>query len=61
MIINQKIYDVCGQKLVWVVNTIGTTNMPSFIEIRELIQNSLFTEWPLYSLNKLEFWYPVTQ
>jgi len=41
VIINQKLYEVCGQKLVLVVSTIGTTNTPSFIKIREVTQNSL--------------------
>ena len=29
--------DISDQKLVWVVNTIGTTNTSSFIKIREAI------------------------
>ena len=41
VVINQKLCDVCGQKLVWVVSTIGTTNAPSFVKIREVTQNSL--------------------
>ena len=41
VVINQKLCDVCDQKLVWVVNTIGTTNTPSFVKIREVTQNSL--------------------
>ena len=41
VVINQKLCDVCGQKLVWVVNTIGTTNTLSFVKIREVTQNSL--------------------
>ena len=40
-VINQKPCDVCGQKLVWVVSTIGSTNTPSFIKIWEVTQNSL--------------------
>ena len=40
VVINQKICDVCGQKLVWVVSTIGTKNTSSFVKIRELTQNS---------------------
>ena len=41
VVINQKLCDVCVQKLVWMVSTIGTTNTPSFIKIREVTQNSL--------------------
>ena len=41
VVINQKLCDVCGQKLVWVVNTIRTTNTLSFVKIREVTQNSL--------------------
>ena len=43
VVINQKLCDVCGQKLVLVVSTIyvGTTNTPSFVKIREVTQNSL--------------------
>ena len=41
VVINQKPCDVCGQKLVWVVSTIGSTNTPSFVKIREVTQNSL--------------------
>ena len=41
VVINQKVCDVCGQKLVWVVSTIGTTNTISFVKIREVTQNSL--------------------
>ena len=41
VVINQKLCDVCGQKLVWVVSTIGTTNTISFVKIREVTQNSL--------------------
>ena len=41
VVINQKLCDVCGQKLVWVVSTIGTTNTPSFVKIQEVTQNSL--------------------
>ena len=41
VVINQKLCDVCGQKLVWVVSTIGTTNKPSFVKIQEVAQNSL--------------------
>ena len=41
VVINQKLCGVWGQKLVWVVNTIGTTNTPSFIKIQEVTQNSL--------------------
>jgi len=41
VVINQKLCDVCVQKLVWVVSTIGTTNTSSFIKIREVTQNSL--------------------
>ena len=40
-VINQKLCDVCGQKLVLVVSTIGTTNTSSFVKIREVTQNSL--------------------
>jgi len=46
VVINQK---VCGQKLVWVVSTIGTTNTISFIKIREVTQNSLL----IWSINLL--------
>ena len=38
---NQKLCDAYGQKLVWVVSTIGTTNTPNFVKIREVTQNSL--------------------
>ena len=31
VIINQKLCHVYGQNLVWMVNTIGTANAPSFI------------------------------
>ena len=41
VVINQKLWDVCGQKLVLVVSTIGTTNTPSFVKIQEVTQNSL--------------------
>ena len=41
VVINQKLCDLCGQKLVWVVSTIGTTNTISFVKIREVTQNSL--------------------
>ena len=41
VVINQKLCDVCGQKLIWVVSTIGTTNTISFVKIREVTQNSL--------------------
>ena len=41
VVINQKLCGVWDQKLVWVVNTIGTTNTPSFVKIREVTQNSL--------------------
>ena len=41
VVINQKLCDVCGQKLVLVVSTIGTTNTISFVKIREVTQNSL--------------------
>ena len=41
VVINQKLCDVCGQKLVWVVSTIGTTNTISFAKIQEVTQNSL--------------------
>jgi len=32
VVINQKLCDACGQKLVWVVSSIGTTNTPSFVK-----------------------------
>ena len=35
-VINQKLCGVWGQKLVWVVSTIGTTNISSFVKIREV-------------------------
>ena len=41
VIINQKLCNVCGQKLVWMVSTIGTTNTQSFVKIREVTRNSL--------------------
>ena len=41
VVINQKLWDICCQKLVWVVSTIGTTNTSNFIKIREVTQNSL--------------------
>ena len=41
VVINQKLCNVCDQKLVWVVSTIGTTNTISFVKIREVTQNSL--------------------
>ena len=41
VVINQKLCDLCGQKSIWMANTIGTTNTPSFVKIQELIQNSL--------------------
>jgi len=41
VVINQKLCDVCGLKLVWVVSTIGTTNTPNFVKIQEVTQNSL--------------------
>ena len=41
VVINQKLCDVCGQNLVWVVSTIGTTNTISFVKIREVTQNFL--------------------
>ena len=37
VVINQKLCDVCGQKLVWEVSTIGTTNTPSFVKIRQVL------------------------
>ena len=33
VVINQKLCDVCGQTLVWMESTIGTTNTTSFIKI----------------------------
>ena len=39
--VDQKLCDICGKKLVWVVSTIGTTNTISFIKIWEVTQNSL--------------------
>jgi len=36
VVLNQKLCDVCSQKLVLVVSTIGTTNTPSFVKIREV-------------------------
>ena len=39
VVINQKLCNVCGQKLVWVVNTIGSTNTSTFVKIREVTQN----------------------
>jgi len=33
VVIYQKLCDVCGQKLVWVVSTVGTTNTIAFIKI----------------------------
>ena len=41
VVINQKLCDVYGRKLLLVVSTIGTTNTPSFIKIQEVTQNSL--------------------
>ena len=41
VVINQKLCDVYGQKLVWVVSTIGTTNTSSVVKIQEVTQNSL--------------------
>ena len=41
VVINQKLCDVYGQKLVWVVSTIGIANKPSFVKIQEVTQNSL--------------------
>ena len=41
VVINQKLWGEWGQKLVWVVSTIGTTKTPSFVKIREVTQNSL--------------------
>jgi len=41
VVINQKLCVVCGQKLVWVVNTIGTTITPSFVKIQGVTQNCL--------------------
>jgi len=38
---SEKLCDVCGQKLVWVVSTIGTTNTPSFVKIQEVTKNTL--------------------
>ena len=40
VVINQKLCDVYGQKIVWVVGTIGTINTPSFVQIQEVTQNS---------------------
>ena len=52
VVINQKLCGVWSQKLVWVVSTIGTTNTPSFVKIREMTRNSLLidTEWPICNL-----------
>ena len=36
MVINPKLCGVWGQKLLWVMSTIGTPNTPSFIKIREV-------------------------
>ena len=36
VVINQKLCNVCGHKLVWVVSTIGTTNTSSFVKIRKV-------------------------
>ena len=36
-----KLCNVCGQKLVWVVSTIGTTSTPCFIKIQEVTQKFL--------------------
>ena len=33
VVINQKLCDLSSQKFIWVVSTIGTTNIPSFIKI----------------------------
>ena len=52
MVIYQKLYDVCGQKLVWVVSTIGTTTTPKS-ERWPKIPCWFDTEWPL---NVLTFW-----
>ena len=44
VVINQKLCDVCSQKLVLVVSTIGTTKYykhTKFRQIREVTQNSL--------------------
>jgi len=41
VVINQKLCDVCGQKLVLVVSTTGTTNTPSFVKIQEVTRNFL--------------------
>ena len=41
VVINQKLYYICGQKLVWVVSTIGNTNTPSFVKILVVTQNFL--------------------
>ena len=41
VVINQKPCDARGQKLVWVVSTIGSTNRPSFVKIQEVTQISL--------------------
>ena len=41
VVINQKLCNICGQKLVWMVSTIGTTNTPSLVKIWEVTQNSL--------------------
>ena len=51
VVINQKLCDVCGQKLIWVVSTISTTNSPSFVKIREVTQNSLLI-WHGMTQNK---------
>ena len=47
VVINQKIRDICGQKLVWVVSTMGTKNTPTFVKIQDMTQNSLYrmTHW----------------
>ena len=43
VVMDQKLSDVCVQKLEWGVSTIGSTNTPSFIKIRVLSQNSLLS------------------
>ena len=40
VVINQKLWHVYDQKLIWVVSTLGTTNTPNFVKIWEVIQNS---------------------
>jgi len=41
VVINQKLCDICGQKLVWAVSTIGTTSTQTFVKIREVTQKFL--------------------